>query len=329
LPDFYTFERKLICSHRDFDKFLAALSAGRKCAIVSGLNPSGMLHLGHKVVFDTCLYFQQKYRVPVFVPLSDDESYVAGKVPDLKSARENAFKLAKQLLAYGFDPKLTKFIIDSECPQIFLFAMELSKKLTLSEVKATFGYTDSTNPGLAFYTCVQAAHVLLPFKLGYEAVLVPIGPDEDAHLRLCRDIAARAGYPKPAVTHTSFLPRIDGRKMSKSKGNAIFLLEDEQTIRRKIRRAFSGGAPTAELHRKFGGDPEKDVACIYLTKLFLSDQQAAQLIADYRSGKLLSSDLKKMLTKYVLELSRKLKKNLENVELTNSLFSAFDLFNSN
>src|SRR3989344_4167630 len=74
IPEFYTFKRQLIYSHRDFDKFFTALKKGEKCAIVSGLNASGTLHIGHKIVFDTNLYFQKEYGIPVFIPISDDES---------------------------------------------------------------------------------------------------------------------------------------------------------------------------------------------------------------------------------------------------------------
>ena len=61
IPDFYTFTKGLIYSHRDFDKFYKALKKGEKCAIVSGVNASGTFHIGHKVVFDTNLYFQKKF----------------------------------------------------------------------------------------------------------------------------------------------------------------------------------------------------------------------------------------------------------------------------
>ena len=113
LPDCYTFKKDLIYSHRDFDKFYAALKKGEKCAIVSGVNASGTLHLGHKAVFDTNLFFQKKYGVPVYIPISDDESYVTGKVKDQKEALKNSMHLAKELLAYGFDPKKTFLIIEN------------------------------------------------------------------------------------------------------------------------------------------------------------------------------------------------------------------------
>src|SRR3990167_3198876 len=105
MPDFYTFKKGLIYSHRDFEKFFNALKKGEKCAIVSGLNASGTLHIGHKIVFDTILYFQKEFGIPIFIPISDDESYVADKVENQKKGLDNSLQLAKELLAYGFDPK--------------------------------------------------------------------------------------------------------------------------------------------------------------------------------------------------------------------------------
>ena len=134
VPDFYAFKRGLIYSHRDFDKFYAALKKGEKCAIVSGVNASGTLHLGHKVVFDTNLYFQKKYGVPVYIPISDDESYVSGKIKDQKEALKFSMKLAKEMLAYGFDPKKTFIIIDQIYTNIYNLAIKLSKRVTLSEI---------------------------------------------------------------------------------------------------------------------------------------------------------------------------------------------------
>ena len=260
-PDFYTFNKEIIYSHRDFDKFFSALKKEEKCAIVSGFNASGTIHLGHKPVFDTNLYFQKRYNIPIFIPISDDESYVAGKVKDQKQALDFSIKLAKELLAYGFNPNKTFFIIDQIYTNIYNLAIKLSRKVNYSEIKATYGYKPEENIGLHFYPSVQAAHITLPQEcLGIKNVLVPIGPDEDTHIRICRDIAERFGYNKPAILHIRFFPGIDGQKMSKSKNNAIFLSDDKKTIRRKINKAYSGGAVTAEEHRKKGGNPDIDVS---------------------------------------------------------------------
>jgi len=162
LPDFYTFKKGLIYSHRDFEGFFSALKEGEKCAIVSGFNASGTIHIGHKPVFDTNLYFQKKYGIPVFIPISDDESYVTGKVNSQEEALKNSLELAKELIAYGFDPKKTYFIIDQIYTNIYNLAIKLSKKVNYSEIKATYGYKPEENIGLHFYPAVQSAHILFP-----------------------------------------------------------------------------------------------------------------------------------------------------------------------
>lgn len=316
LPNFYTFTKRIIYSHRDFDKFFTALKNGEKCAIVSGFNASGTIHIGHKPVFDTNLFFQREYGLPVFIPISDDESYVSGKAKTQEEALSNSLELAKELLAYGFDPKKTYFIIDQIYTDIYNLAIKLSKKITLSETKAAHGYTDEDNPGLVFYPCVQAAHILLPQELfGIKNVLVPIGPDEDAHIRICRDIAGRLGYKLPAILHSLFLPGVDGEKMSKSRGNAIFLKDDPATIKKKVKKAFSGGAITAEEQRKHGANPENDIACLYLVKLFLDDKESKKLILDYKTGKILSGDVKERLSEELIKFIQDFQSRAKKITL--------------
>jgi tryptophanyl-tRNA synthetase len=313
-PDFYTFKTGILASHRDFDKFYAALKKGERCGILSGFNASGTLHLGHKAVFDTNLFFQKKYNLPVFIPISDDESYITGKVKTQEEALENSKKLAKQLLAYGFNPKKTFFIIDQIYTSIYNLAVKLSKKVTLSEVKSVYGYKNEDNPGMYFYPAIQAAHIVFPqeFKK-IKNVLVPIGPDEDAHFRIARDMAARSGYHKPATIHSGFLPGIDGKKMSKSKNNAIFLDDSEMEIKKKINKSFSGGQKSIDEHRKKGGNPDVDIAFIFLKNLFLSPEKSKKLAQQYKSGKLLTSELKALFAKEVIAFTRQFQSNLKKV----------------
>ncbi len=314
LPDFYTFNKKLIYSHRDFDKFMNAINNKEKCAIVSGINASGTLHLGHKIVFDTNLFFQRKYNIPIFIPISDDESYVAGKVKTQEEAKNNAIKLAKEMLAYGFDPKNTFFIIDNIYTNIYNLAFKLSTKVNYSEIKATYGYDPSENIGLHFYPTVQSAHILFPQeKFNIKNILVPIGPDEDAHIRLCRDIASRLGYEKPSTIHIKFLPGIDAQKASKSKNNAIFLDEDIKTLKKKCNKAFSGGKDTLEEHKKYGGNPEIDIACIYLSTFFYDKDKTDKLFSEYRAGIISSGEIKIKLFKELSKMINEFKDNLSKI----------------
>jgi tryptophanyl-tRNA synthetase len=316
LPNFYTFNKGLIYSHRDFDLFLKALDSGEECAIVSGVNASGTLHLGHKVVFDTNLFFQKEYGIRVFIPISDDESFVAGKVATQEESKENAVKLAKELLAFGFDPKRTFFIIDNIYTNIYNFAFKTSTKINYSEIKATYGYSPDQNIGLHFYPAVQAAHILLPHeKLGIKNILVPIGPDEDAHFRIARDIAGRLGIPKPSAIHLKFIPGTDGKKASKSRNNAIFLNDSSNELKNKCNKSFSGGKETIEEHRKFGGNPELDISCQYLSSFIYSEEQSEELFSKYRKGELLSGEVKKIFFEEFDKVLKEFQKNVVNVSL--------------
>jgi tryptophanyl-tRNA synthetase len=300
-PGFYTFTNGLMHSHRDFHLFYARLLKGERSAVVSGLNASGTIHLGHVPVLDTNMFFQREHGAEVFIPLSDDESYVSLKVKSQEEALAHALRLARSMLAYGFDPKRTHIIIDQLYTEIYNLAVKLSRGVTMSELKSVYSYTNDQNIGLHFYPAIQAAHIVLPHEFGIRNTVVPIGPDEDAHLRICRDVAGKFGYEKPAVLHSRFLPGLDGQKMSKSKGNAVYLLDGEEAIRRKIMSAYSGGQVSVEEHRRLGGDPDVDVSYQYLKGYFLKPKEARQVYDDYRKGRLLSGELKMMFFERVMK----------------------------
>ncbi|MEM4182003.1 MAG: tryptophan--tRNA ligase [Candidatus Pacearchaeota archaeon] len=315
LPSLNYFVNGLVFSHRDFDKFLNALEKKEKCAIVSGVNASGVLHLGHKAVFDINLFFQKNYGIPVFIPISDDESYVAGKVKNQEEALKNSIELAKDMIAYGFDPNKTFFIIDQIYTNIYNLAIKLSRKINYSEIKATYGYKPEDNIGLHFYPTIQSAHILFPQeKFGIKNVLVPIGPDEDAHIRICRDIASRFNYEKPSVLHVRFLEGINGEKMSKSKDNAIFLRDEISKVKKKVMKALSGGQKTIEEHKKFGGNPDVDMSFKYLKYFFLGEDEAKKIEEKYKKGELLSSEMKNILLKHLVPFLENFQNNLKKVK---------------
>ncbi len=310
-PDFYTFKRGLMYSHRDFDLFMKRLESGEQSAIVTGVNASGTLHLAHKPVFDTAIYFQKMHDVKVIIPISDDESYVSKKAENQEIALRNALALTKDLLAIGLDPKKTYVVIDQIYTNIYNLAIKASRHMTMSEIKAIYGYKNEENIGLHFYPAVQSAHVMLPEEIfGIKNTLVPIGPDEDTHLRAARDIAARMGYAKPAVIHVRFLPGLDAEKMSKSRNNSIFFHDDPKAAAKKIMGAFSGGRATVEEHRKFGGDPDVDVSYTFLKYFYLNEKEAKKIHASYKSGEMLSGEMKAMLKDKVVEELMEFQKRL-------------------
>ncbi len=299
VPELRFFSNGLLTSHRNFDKFYARLRSKKKSAIVSGLNPSGRFHLGHICILDTNLFFQKRHNLEIFTPISDDESYVAGKIPDQKTGLANSLEIAREYLAYGFDPRKTHIIIDQIYTNIYNLAIKLSRSINITEIRSIFDYKNSDSVGLNFYTSVQAAHVLFPETKGMRNVLVPIGPDEDTHLRICRGIAGDYGYEKPAVLHCRILPGIDGRKMSKSKGNAIFLFDNNDNIKNKI--------GTIKTDRK---RPNGDVAFTYIRYLLGNGEE---LCADYKAGKITENEMKSIFYDYVTALSERIKEHYNRI----------------
>ncbi len=309
------FENNLIVSHRDFDNYLKKLKAGKKCAISTGANPSANLHIGHYLNFKLVTELQKKYGVFVFVPLSNDESYFARKSNSLEQGEKQAIELIKDFLALGFDPKKTKFIIDTVYTDIYKLAAKFARQVTLSMTKATYGFTNETNIGLNFYPAVQAAHVLLPMVLGYDCSLTPIGADEDLHLRIARDIAQKFKLEKPAVIHTRFLKGLDKGKMSKSRPEyAIFLNENPKTAAKKCLRAFTGGQGTINKQKEKGGNPDICMVNEYLSLLFETEKQTKERESKCRQGKMLCSEGKKLLAEKVEKLLSDFQKKRKKVK---------------
>ena len=174
--------------------------------------------------------------------------------------------------------------------------LKIARKVNFSLAKSVFGFTGETKIGFSFYPSIQ----ILPSLLEKRRCLIPSAIDQDPYWRIQRDIAGSMGYHKAAAVHSKFLPPLTGikDKMSSSKPEtAIYLSDDDKTVRNKVYRyAFSGGQATKEEHRKKGGDPEVDVPFQWLYMFFEPDDtKLEQIRADYKSGKMLTGDLKDIL----------------------------------
>ncbi|ALU11330.1 tryptophanyl-tRNA synthetase [Ignicoccus islandicus DSM 13165] len=285
-----------IFAHRDFDKLIAQWKKGEKFAILTGRGPSNALHLGHLLIFEFVKWLQDTFKVPVFIPLSDDEKYVFRKVNTLKDSLYYAYDNALDIAALGFDERDTNFFISSKLLDVYQLAITLSRHVTLNEVKAVFGFSDSDNPGKYFYSCIQAAHILYPtWKKGFRS-LVPIAIDQDPYIRLSRDIAERIKLPKPAAIHSKYLPGLTGEPMSASKPEtAIFIDDDPYQIKSKIWRALTGGQPTIKEQREKGGNPDKCIVFKWLETFVLTPHEALEWKEKCRSGQILCGECKRKL----------------------------------
>ncbi|TYL39468.1 tryptophan--tRNA ligase [Natronococcus pandeyae] len=297
LPEHPAIRRRTFYAGRDVDRYLAAAEAGNPHAIVTGRGPSGPMHLGHVLPLYLAKRFQQTTGATVYVPLSDDEKYLA-KDQSFESIGEHTRENLRDVLAVGFDPERTRIVVDTaDADVIYPVAVRLAKHLTPATVEAVYGEGDTV--GLQFYPAVQATHLLLPqLVAGRQPTLVPIAVDQDPHVRVCRDVASKEALPveKPGALLGRFLPSLEGPGKMSSSGEAasIELTDDPETVAETVRtHAYTGGRATLEAHRERGGDPSVDVPFQYLRFFFEEDDDELERIArEYRSGDLLSGELK-------------------------------------
>lgn len=296
------FSRGLYYSHRDFNLWLADAEKKKKVSILTGRGPSEKMHLGHIIPFIAAKALQDKYNCNVYIPISEDEKFFVKKNLTIEDAKKFASDNILDIIAVGFKPGKTFFIRDFSYPKLYEHTSKIAKLINYSEAKAVFGLTNENNIGWSFYPAVQAFHILLPqFIEGPHHTLVPVGIDQDPFIRLTRDIASHStiNFVKPSAIHARFLPGLSGNtKMSSSdtENSVIYLSDTPEQVKTKINKyAFSGGRDTLEEHRKHGGNTEVDMSFQYLRSLFEEDDNALKKIEkDYKSGKLLSGELKKI-----------------------------------
>lgn len=317
--------RKIFFAHRDLDWLFDEYDKGNKFFVYTGCGPSGPIHIGHLLVWYFTKWLQDKFDVDVYFQFTDDEKFMYKDLPYeeiQKWLNENIL----DVIAVGFDPKKTHFIIDTKhAGLLYPEAIKVAKRITFSTIKSSFGFNDSTNIGSIFFTSMQTVPSYLPSVLKKKNIpcLIPHAIDQDPHFRLTRDILPKLGYYKPASIQCSFLPPLTGKegKMSSSESaKSILTTDTPQEIKKKINRyAFSGGQDTMEVHRKKGGNPNIDISFQYLKYLFEeSDEKLNQLEQDYKSGKLLSGEMKKYaiekITSFLLEHQKRRAKAKDKID---------------
>jgi tryptophanyl-tRNA synthetase len=303
--------RKYFFAHRDLDIVLNEAKTNG-FFLYTGRGPSGPMHIGHLIPFMFTKWLQDKFKFNVYIELTDDEKFLEPKRRlTLEETRKWAYENILDIIAVGFDENRTFIFQDTEyIRNMYPLAIKIAKKINFSTVKAVFGFTNETNIGLIFFPALEIAPTFFEDKI----CLIPAAIDQDPFWRLQRDVAEALGKRKSAQIHSKFLPPLTGieGKMSASKPEtSIYLTDDEKTVKEKIYKyAFSGGQPTIELHRKLGGNPDIDVSFQWLKILLEEDYNKLKKIEeDYRSGKLLTGELKDILieklVKFLQEHQRK------------------------
>ncbi len=183
--------RGVVFGHRGFNLILDAVNQQKPWAILTGLMPSGKMHLGHKMVIDEVIYYQS-IGADIFIAVADIESYGTRGL-SLKKTKDLALnEYIKNYIALGLKPKRCKLYFQSKNQDVKDLAFLLGKKVNWSQMTATYGFSGETNMTHVFAPLIQTGdilHVQLAQYGGIRPVLVPVGVDQDPHIRLSRDIA--------------------------------------------------------------------------------------------------------------------------------------------
>ena len=303
----YLVRRQVFFSHRDLNPVLDDYEKGKGFFLYTGRGPSGPMHIGHILPFYFTKWLQDKFHVNLYIQITDDEKFLEEKrhlsyEDTQKWSVDNILEIA----AVGFDPQKTFILQDTEfIGHAYPLILKIARRINYSTAKSTFGFTGETNIGFTFYPAIQ----ILPSFLEKKRCLIPSAIDQDPYWRIQRDIAESLGYYKAAAIHSKFMPPLTGMqdKMSSSKPEtAIYLSDDEKTVRNKIyRHAFSGGQSSIEEHRKLGGNPDVDVPFQWLYMFFEPDDKRIEEIRiEYKSGRMLTGQIKDILVEKVTRFLR-------------------------
>ena len=311
--------RGLIFGHRGFDKIDAAIQGNKPFVMMTGLMPSGAFHFGHKMVADEIIWFQRK-GARTYIAAADIESYLMRGVT-LQDARKIAVEqYLANYIALGLDPKKTTFWFQSDyVPPYYQLADIAAKEVTFNEMKAIYGDITTSKITSALKQVADILHPQLPPQMGFNGkmpTIVPVGADQDPHIRLTRDIAARLNHTYqlelPSATFHCFMEGLQGGKMSSSDPKShIALSEDPKAARKKIMSATTGGRATLEEQKKLGGQPEMCAVYKFYYYHFVDDDKEMQKMhTECTSGAITCGDCKKrcadMIETFLIEHQKKM-----------------------
>ncbi|MFB6204319.1 MAG: tryptophan--tRNA ligase, partial [Candidatus Nanohaloarchaea archaeon] len=220
MPDHRFIRRGIIFGHRGMEEYLEAFEDGEDVAMITGIMPSGIFHFGHKTVVDQIKMYRDM-GAEVTLAAADIEAYNTRDM-SLEEARELVIEeYIKNYVALGIDLEDVDFYFQSNAGNKHLARSKLfARYITQNEVEATYG---SADPGKIASSLTQYADILrpqFPENGGPKPTVVPVGVDQDPHIRLTREVASKyqgQDFYKPASTYNKFMRGLQGGKMSSSK----------------------------------------------------------------------------------------------------------------
>ena len=269
--------------------------------VLSGIQPSGVLHLGNYFgMMSRMIRYQDENELFCFIA----NYHALTTLPDPDTLSSNTFNAACDFLALGMDPEKSTFWVQSDVPQVTELTWILSSQAGVGLMDRATSYKDKIaqglkpNMGLYSYPVLMAADILL-----FDSQIVPVGKDQKQHLEMTREIAIRFNntfgdtlvVPEPDIEEvTQLVPGIDGQKMSKSYNNTIPIFDSSKQIRKKIMRIVTDATDVDE-------PKDKDTPLFQLYSLFLDSSGQKDLSDRYEGTGLRYGDVKQELFEKVMD----------------------------
>jgi tryptophanyl-tRNA synthetase len=264
--------------------------------ILSGIQPSGSLHLGNYFgMMKKMIDYQENEELFCFIA----NYHAMTSLLDGKSLARGTIEAAANFLALGLDPEKSTFWVQSDLPEVQELTWFLSNFTPMGLLERCHSYKDkvargiAANHGLFAYPVLMTADILL-----FQSEKVPVGKDQKQHLEVARDIAIKVNnthgglftVPEPEIDEdVATVPGLDGQKMSKSYGNTIDLFLEEKALRKQVMRIVTDPTPVEDPK-----DPDKcNVFQIY--RLFLDKERENALRQRYLAGGLGYGEVKQEL----------------------------------
>ncbi len=264
--------------------------------ILSGIQPSGILHIGNYFgMIRPAIALQNEGEPFYFIA----NYHALTSVRDADTLRKNSRGVAVDFLACGFDPERGALFMQTDVPQVTELAWILSTVTPMGLLERAHSYKDKlargmqASAGLFNYPVLQAADILI-----YDTDVVPVGKDQKQHIEISRDLAVKINeiygnvfkLPEARIDPaTETVPGLDGQKMSKSYGNTIDIFGDEKETRKRVMSIVTDSKPV---------EAPKDPATstiFQLFSLFGSQDEAAEMGEKFQNGGTGYGDFKKQL----------------------------------
>jgi tryptophanyl-tRNA synthetase len=282
--------------------------------ILSGIQPSGVLHIGNYFgMMRPAVALQAEGEAFYFIA----EYHALTSVRDPKVLRENSRRVAIDFLACGLDPERAALFRQSDVPQVTELAWILATIAPMGLLERAHSYKDKLARGLAptvglfNYPVLMAADILI-----YDSDIVPVGKDQKQHIEMTRDLAVKINetfgdvfkLPEPRINaQTEVVPGIDGQKMSKSYGNNIDIFGEEKETRKRVMSIVTDSTPV-----EAPKDPARSTI-LQLYSLFASKEEIADMRERFQKGGTGYGDFKKELFEKLWEYFAPMRKRREEI----------------